>query len=139
LIQFPNVKLATVDATVEQQLASSFGVKGYPTLKFFKNGVASDYTVRLYWYFLRYSQAQGGRNEAKIVSWIMKAINAPVQVLADADHVRDFQLNKAVSVIGFFPEGSADIAAFSKSFADEGEVMFGLVHEASTATGMHSL
>lgn len=38
------IKLAKVDATQEQDLAESFGVRGYPTLKFFKNGNPVDYT-----------------------------------------------------------------------------------------------
>lgn len=32
-----------MDATVESDLASRFDVSGYPTLKFFKKGVAVDY------------------------------------------------------------------------------------------------
>ena len=39
----PPVLLGAVDATVESDLASKFDVSGYPTLKFFKKGVAVDY------------------------------------------------------------------------------------------------
>lgn len=38
-----SIKLAKVDATEESDLASEHGVRGYPTIKFFKNGKKSDY------------------------------------------------------------------------------------------------
>ena len=37
------IKLGKVDATEESELAGDFGVRGYPTIKFFKNGEATDY------------------------------------------------------------------------------------------------
>lgn len=37
------IRLGKVDATEESDLAGEFGVRGYPTIKFFKNGEASDY------------------------------------------------------------------------------------------------
>ncbi|XP_078661185.1 uncharacterized protein LOC144905411 isoform X1 [Branchiostoma floridae x Branchiostoma belcheri] len=40
----PEAKLAAVDATKYKELGQKYGVRGYPTLKYFKNGkVASDY------------------------------------------------------------------------------------------------
>jgi len=38
------IKLAKVDATEESELAQEHGVRGYPTIKFFKNGKELDYS-----------------------------------------------------------------------------------------------
>lgn len=37
------IRLAKVDATVESALGEKFGVKGYPTIKFFRNGKPQEY------------------------------------------------------------------------------------------------
>ena len=54
----PPVPLVKVDATVETDLASRFGVQGYPTLKWFVNGKAMEYG--------------GGRTESEILTWVKK-------------------------------------------------------------------
>jgi len=52
------IKLAKVDATAEKETGTKFDIEGFPTLKFFKNGEASEYN---------------GPREAKgIVSWLLK-------------------------------------------------------------------
>lgn len=38
-----DIKLAKVDATVESKLGAKYGVQGYPTIKFFRDGTPSDY------------------------------------------------------------------------------------------------
>ena len=94
----------TVDCTVNTKVCADFGVKGYPTLKWFKNGEASDYN--------------GGRTEATIVSYVMKAIGAPMKVLATEVALNDFKASSGVTVIGFLAAGSSEMDAFQKTSAD---------------------
>jgi len=99
-----NVQLFTVDCTVNTKVCADFGVKGYPTLKWFKDGEASDYN--------------GGRTEATIVSYVMKAIGAPMKVLATEVALNDFKASSGVTVIGFLAAGSSEMDAFQKTSAD---------------------
>lgn len=59
----PPFYLGKVDATIEKKLGERFGVQGFPTLFFFKNGEKTDYT--------------GGRTSDTIVSWILKKSGPP--------------------------------------------------------------
>jgi len=54
------VKVGAVDATVSTGVASDFGVKGYPTIKFFPGGKKSRSDAEDY---------DGGRTAADIISW----------------------------------------------------------------------
>jgi len=49
-------KVAKVDATEAKSTGDRFGIKGFPTLKFFKNGVPQDYN--------------GGRTAKDIISYV---------------------------------------------------------------------
>lgn len=41
------IKLGKVDATEEQELTEQFGIRGYPTLKFFRKGSPTEYSGRI--------------------------------------------------------------------------------------------
>lgn len=56
-----DVVIAAVDATENSALASTYGVKGYPTLKFFPKGVSSTGTPEDF---------EGQRDAAGIIKWI---------------------------------------------------------------------
>merc|ERR1719186_1653374 len=61
------VKLAKVDATVEKALGEKFEVRGFPTLKFFRKGRATEYN--------------GGRTSDTIVAWVEKKSGPPAKTL----------------------------------------------------------
>jgi len=106
-------KLAKVDATEHKELGQKFGVKGYPTLKFFKNGVAQDYT--------------GGRTADTIVQWIQKKSGPDAQTLSSKEEADAFVADNKVSVIGFFKtlDGNED-EAFLEAAASSEDVVFGM-------------
>ena len=54
------VKLGAVDATVHQELAQQYGVRGYPTIKYFPAGVKSGP-----------EEYDGGRTSDDIVAWAL--------------------------------------------------------------------
>lgn len=90
------IKLAKVDATEESSLAEEHGVRGYPTLKFFRSGEASEFN--------------GGRTADEIVSWLLKKTGPPAEKLVNIDDAKRFIDSKAVTVIGFFKDVESDAA-----------------------------
>lgn len=91
------IKLASVDATVEPELAQKFEVKGYPTLKFFSEGTTNEYN--------------GGRTQDDIVSWLKKKTGPAAEELKSVSDLNKFKENGDVVVIGAFKDTDGDAAA----------------------------
>eukprot|EP00730_Choanoeca_flexa_P005603 TRINITY_DN11984_c0_g3_i1.p1 TRINITY_DN11984_c0_g3~~TRINITY_DN11984_c0_g3_i1.p1 ORF type:complete len:585 (+),score=149.67 TRINITY_DN11984_c0_g3_i1:40-1794(+) len=72
----PRIKLAKVDATEETELASRFDVTGYPTLKIFRKGEASDY--------------EGERQQHAIVSEMKEQAQPPAKVINSVFDMDEF-------------------------------------------------
>ncbi|XP_077184190.1 protein disulfide-isomerase [Paroedura picta] len=93
------IRLAKVDATEESDLAQQFGVRGYPTIKFFKNGDKSspkEYTA--------------GREADDIVNWLKKRTGPAATTLTDVAAAEGLVDGSEVAVIGFFKNAESDAA-----------------------------
>ncbi|XP_062362202.1 protein disulfide-isomerase isoform X1 [Cinclus cinclus] len=93
------IRLAKVDATEESELAQQFGVRGYPTIKFFKNGdktAPKEYTA--------------GREADDIVSWLKKRTGPAAATLTDVAAAEALVDSSEVVVIGFFKDLTSEAA-----------------------------
>jgi len=90
------IKLGKVDATQEGPLAEKFEVRGYPTLKFFRNGKPMEYN--------------GGRTADTIISWVEKKTGPAAVTLADVDAAKKFVEDNEIAVVGFFAEAEGEAA-----------------------------
>merc|ERR1711923_681068 len=107
------IKLGKLDATEESKTAEKFEVRGYPTLKFFKNGKPMEYG--------------GGRTAETIVSWVEKKTGPPAKTLANADEAKAFVDGKTVTVIGCFKDETTDAAkAFLAVASNLDDLAFGV-------------
>jgi len=100
----PPIPIAKVDATVEKSLGTEYGVKGFPTLKVFKNGQVSDY--------------EGGRTESSIVSYMKKKAGPIAKTLDSVDDAKKFVDSGDVAIIGFFEDVESKSAKVFLQLAD---------------------
>jgi len=117
------VKLAKVDATEHKDAGAKYEVKGFPTLKFFRNGAASEY--------------QGGRTSDEIVSWLQKKtgpVTTPVVTAEELEHMKE---GNDVFVIGHFAdENSAAAKAFSAAAVGFDDITFAISSSAEVKTAL---
>jgi len=113
------VALAKVDATEEKESGTRFGVRGYPTLKWFVNGKDSEFN--------------GGRTAAEIVQWIKKKIGTPTKALATSDEVENFKEGANVVAVGFLNADSDEFKAFESAARASEEIEFGVSSSAEVA------
>ncbi|XP_029836001.2 protein disulfide-isomerase A6 homolog [Ixodes scapularis] len=93
------VKLGAVDATVHQGLASKYGIKGFPTIKFFPGGKKDSSSAEEY---------NGGRTADDIVHWALeKAADAApppeLHQVTNAKVLQDACENNQLCVVSVLP------------------------------------
>jgi len=113
-----SIALAKVDATEEPKLAEQFEVRGYPTLKFFRNGKDTEYN--------------GGRTADTIITWLEKKTGPPAKTLATVDEAKAFVADNDIAVIGFFDSVDSDGAkAFLAAAGNMDDYPFAITTEAA--------
>jgi protein disulfide-isomerase A1 len=94
------VPICKVDATIEKELGNKYGVRGYPTIKLFRNGQESgDY--------------QGPRTKDGIVEYVNRQLSPAVTDLDSASEAKEFSTKDKLVVIGFVNDDSAEEKAFN--------------------------
>jgi len=113
-----SIALAKLDATEEPKVAEQFEVRGYPTLKFFRNGKDTEYN--------------GGRTADTIVSWLEKKTGPPAKTLATVDDAKAFIADNDIAIVGFFDSVDSDGAkAFLSAAGSMDDFPFGITTEAA--------
>ena len=76
------IYLAQVDCTTQKKLAAKYQIRGFPTMKFFKEGGVIPYN--------------GGRTEESIIEYSRKYVNMPfLTELKTAKELNDFKQKSA--------------------------------------------
>jgi len=112
------IALAKLDATEEPKIAEQFEVRGYPTLKFFRNGKDTEYN--------------GGRTADTIVSWLEKKTGPAAKTLATVDEAKAFVADNDIAIIGFFDSVDSDgVKAFLAAAGNMDDFPFAITSEAA--------
>ncbi|KAK3805876.1 MAG: thioredoxin-like protein, partial [Benniella sp.] len=110
-----NIPIAKVDCTVETDLCQEQGVQGYPTLKVFRKGEASDYN--------------GARKADAIVSYMVKK-SLPALSEVTPENLETFSQSDRVVIVGVLPKDSekrAVLEEVAKKLSDD--FVFGVIEE----------
>ncbi|KAK3729051.1 hypothetical protein RRG08_005424 [Elysia crispata] len=116
--QDPPILLAKVDATKESDLANRFDVTGYPTLKLFRNGRASDYKGK-------------SDSEYDIVSFMIGQVGDGAKEVKNSKALKEFIYEDDITVVGFFDTSDNTKVSLYKDEADDyrDDYRFGIVFD----------
>lgn len=115
------IMLGKLDATEEGKVAEKYEVRGYPTLKFFKNGKDMEYN--------------GGRTAETIISWLEKKTGPAAKALDTVEAAKAFVEDNKIAVIGFFKDAaSAAAKEFLAVAGNMDDYPFGIVSEDAVFT-----
>ena len=112
------IKLAKIDAQAHRQYADTYGVRGYPTMKYFRQGVPIDY--------------KGGRQAEGVINWVESKAEPPFTPLNSGEDIERFIEDNTVSVVGFFEnKENAKAKVFLEVANNMDDIRFGFVSDAN--------
>ncbi|GMF44147.1 unnamed protein product [Phytophthora fragariaefolia] len=117
----PPIRLAKVDATAESKLAEQFGIRGFPTLKFFKGDVEA---VKDY---------DGGRSAAEIEKWVVKKSGPAVKIVESAEELEEVKEANDVVVFAVVDAEEGEARSMLEKLADADDLA---VYVASTSADL---
>ncbi|XP_043832589.1 protein disulfide-isomerase A2 [Dromiciops gliroides] len=110
------LKLAKVDGPAEKELVEEFGVTGYPSLKFFRDGNRSQPV-----------EFTGPREAEGIVRWLKRRLGPSATHLETEAEAAQFIDSQDIVIIGFFKDlQDEDVAEFLAIAEDVVDLTFGL-------------
>ncbi|XP_060922697.1 protein disulfide-isomerase [Limanda limanda] len=113
------IRLGKVDATEETELAQEYGVRGYPTIKFFKGGEKQSP-----------KEYSAGRQADDIVAWLKKRTGPAVATLAGVPEAESLIADNEVAVVGFFKDAeSAGAKAYEKAAESIDDIPFAMTSD----------
>jgi len=105
------IRLAKVDATQNTACATKYEVRGYPTIKFFRNGKPIEYGA--------------GRTAPDFINWLKKKTGPPAVTVDDVAAAAKAIEKDDVVVMGFFKDSDSDAAkAFNEAAASTDDIPF---------------
>lgn len=122
LAEDPPIKLGKVDATQENDLAEKHAVRGYPTLKVFRNGVPTDYS--------------GPRDANGIVNYMRKQSGPSSVEVTNVEGLDKIIARGETVVAGFFSASGAQSKAFLAA-ADSLREKFKFAHSFAADVNAH--
>lgn len=106
----PRINLGKIEMSLNKETGKVYNINSYPTLKFFKNGIAYDYT--------------GNLDDNGIIRWMQKNTLPPLLELMTLNDISNFKNTHEVSIIYF--GNDTNILKYLNDIAiEDGENFFG--------------
>lgn len=115
-----HILLAKVNCEEEPELEQQNEIRGYPSLKFFRNGIAIDY--------------RGQPNTDSIVAWLKRKTGPNAAVVTAVSDLDTLIADNDVAIVGFFGSGDKDMqSVFNDVAAAIDDHPFAIVGDESIA------